>query len=135
MINGAPGRTTSFVRSGGILVRTADHEVVRSRLPSYRNSDQGLGSSLVECHVVAATDLEDVIDEDFEGWPVGGLEVALLNHAVEAGEHGGDQAGKLGDEARRRPDGVLLRDAASANPILTGGRRLCSSSLVAAMPR
>jgi hypothetical protein len=61
--------------------------------------------------------------------------VALEEDAVEAGEHGDDQAGKLGGEARQRLQGVLLRVGASAIPILTGGRRLCSSCLVAATPR
>jgi hypothetical protein len=62
-------------------------------------------------------------------------EMALEDHAVEAGEHGDDQAGKLGDEARQPLHGVPLRVGASANPILAGGRRLCSSYLVAVMPR
>jgi hypothetical protein len=97
--------------------------------------DQGLGLSLGEIHEVAAADLEDVIDEAFEGWPVGDEEVALEDHAVEAGEHGDDRAGKLGDEALQRRHGVLLRDGASANPILSAGRGLCSSYLVAAMLR
>ncbi len=54
---------------------------------------------------------------------------------IEAGEHTDDQAGKLDDEARQRLHGVLLRSGARTNPILAGGRRSCSSFLVAALPR
>src|SRR5262249_5907547 len=97
--------------------------------------DHGVGLILGEGHEVAPSDLENVVDEAFEGWPIADGEVALEDHAVEAGEHGDDHAGKLGDEARQRLHGVLLRVGASANPILTGGRRLCSSYLVAATPR
>ena len=36
-------------------------------------------------------------------------QMSLEDDAVETGEHGDDQAGKLGDEARQRLHGVLLR--------------------------
>src|SRR5262249_23769857 len=62
-------------------------------------------------------------------------QVPLEDDTVETGEHGDDQAGKLGDEARQRLHGVLLRTGAGANPILAGGRRPCSTYFVAAMPR
>src|SRR5262245_45825866 len=61
--------------------------------------------------------------------------MALEDDAVETGEHRDDQAGKLGDEARQRLHGVLLRKGGSANPILKVERRFCSSYLVAALPR
>src|SRR3954454_22217034 len=61
--------------------------------------------------------------------------MALEDDAVKTGEDGDDQAGKLGDEARQRLHGVLLRTGAGANPILAGERLSCSAYLVAAMPR
>src|SRR4051812_18640369 len=61
--------------------------------------------------------------------------MALEDDAVKTGEDGDDQAGKLGDEARQRLHGVLLRSGAGANPILAGDRLACSSYLVAALPR
>src|SRR3954465_9102182 len=61
--------------------------------------------------------------------------MALEDDAVKTGEDGDDQAGKLGDEARQRLHGVLLRGGAGANPILAGERLACSSYLVAALPR
>ena len=97
--------------------------------------DQGFGLFLGEVHEVAASDLEDMVDEPFEGRSVGDGQIALEDDAVEAGEHGDDQVGKLGDEARQRLHGVLLRVGASSNPILAGERRFCSSFLVAASPR
>ena len=42
--------------------------------------------------------------------------------------------GKLGDEARQRLHGVLLRVGDASNPILVVERWFCSSSLVAASP-
>ena len=69
--------------------------------------DHGVGLFLGEVHEVAAADLEDVVDEAFEGRPIGDGQVALEDDAVKAGEHGDDQAGKLGDEARQRLHGVL----------------------------
>jgi hypothetical protein len=62
--------------------------------------DEGLGLSLGEGHEVSAADLEDVMDEALEGRPVGDWEVALEDDAVEAGEHGDDQAGKLNRAAQ-----------------------------------
>src|SRR3954454_15281916 len=61
--------------------------------------------------------------------------MALEDDAVKTGEYSDDHAGKLGDEARQRLHGVLLRTGAGANPILAGGRRSCSTYLVAALPR
>jgi hypothetical protein len=90
---------------------------------------------LGEGHEVAPPDLEDAIDEAFKGLAVADGEVTLEDDAVEAGEHGDDQSGKLGDEARQRLYSVLRSVGAPANPIVTGGRRLCSSFLVAATPR
>ena len=86
--------------------------------------DDGVGLFLGEGHEVASSDLEDVVDEALEGRPIGDGQVALEEDAIEAGEHGDDQAGKLGDEARQRLHGVLRRVGASANPILPRGRRL-----------
>jgi hypothetical protein len=117
----------------GPLEEAAFDAGLRGRSPGAL--DQGLGLLLGEGHEVAAADLEDVIDEALQRRPIGDGEVAPEEDAVEAGEHGDDQSGKPGDEARPRLHGVLLRVGASANPILTGGRRLCSSSLVAATPR
>src|SRR5512143_4356540 len=86
-------------------------------------------------HEIGAADFENAIDEvlEFVGSRQG--EMALEDDAVKAGEHGADQAGKLGDEARQRLHGVLLRTGAGANPSLAVERLLCSPYLVAAMPR
>jgi hypothetical protein len=97
--------------------------------------DHGLGLLLGEGHEVAPSDLEDVVDEAFQGRPVGDGQVAREADPVKTGEHGNDQAGKLGNEARQRLHGVLLQDGAPSNPILTGGCHSCSSFLVAASPR
>jgi hypothetical protein len=97
--------------------------------------NQGLGLLLSEGHEVAPSDLEDVVDEAFQGRPIGEGQIALEDDAVKAGEHGDDQAGKLGDEARQRLHGVLLWVGAYSNPILAGERRFGSSFLVAALPR
>ena len=55
-----------------------------------------------------AADLQNAIDEvlEFAGSRQG--QMALEDDAVKTGEHGDDQAGKLGDEARQRLHGVLL---------------------------
>ena len=71
--------------------------------------DHSLGLFLSESHEVLASDPEDMIDEPFEGRPVGDGQIALEDDAVKARQHGDDQAGKLGDEARQRLHGVLLR--------------------------
>src|SRR5262249_851060 len=86
-------------------------------------------------HEVTAAHLEDPIDEVFKF--AGGRqgEMALEDDTVKTGEHGDDQVSKLGDEARQRLHGVLLRSGAGAIPILKAGRRSCSSYLVAALPR
>src|SRR5262249_55501136 len=86
-------------------------------------------------HEIGAADLEDAIDEGLEFAGSGQGEMALEDDAIKTGEHGDDQTGKLGDEARQRLQGVLLRSGARANPILKAGRRFCSSYLVAALPR
>src|SRR5208337_4007579 len=78
---------------------------------------------------------EDMVDEPFESRSIGDGQIALEDHAVKAREHGDDQVGKLGDEARQRLHGVLLRVGATSNPILAGERCYCSSFLVAASPR
>ena len=98
--------------------------------------DQAVGR--LGCHgfqEVGAADFQDAINEVFEFAGSCQGEMALEDDAVEAGEHGDDQAGKLGDEARQRLHGVLLRNGARANPILKAERRICSSYLVAATPR
>src|SRR5579885_283441 len=69
--------------------------------------DQRLGLLLGEGHEVAPPDLEEVIDEALEGRSIGGGEVALEDDAIEAGEHGDDRSGQLGDGARQRLHGVL----------------------------
>ena len=97
--------------------------------------DQGFGLFLSEIHEVAASNLEDVVDEPFESRSVGDGQIALEDDAVKAREHGDDQVGKLGDEARQRLHGVLLRVGTTSNPILAGERCFCSSFLVAASPR
>ena len=71
--------------------------------------DQVLGLLLGERHEVAPPDSEDMIDEPLERRPLGDGQLALEDDAVEAGEHGDDQLGKLGDEARQRLHGVVLR--------------------------
>jgi hypothetical protein len=78
--------------------------------------DQGLGLLLGELHELAPPDLEDVVDVALEGRPIGDGEVPLEDDAIEAGEHGDDQAGKLGGEARQRLHGVLLRIGAFSKP-------------------
>ena len=70
-------------------------------------SDPDCSSS--EGHEVGAADLKDVVDELLKSRTVVEGEVALEDDAVEAREHGDDQAGKLGDEARQRLHGVLLQ--------------------------
>jgi hypothetical protein len=97
--------------------------------------DQGLGLLLGKGHELTPSDFENVIDEPFEGRPIGDGQMTRETHAVETREHGDDQAGKLGNEARQRFHGVLLQGGESSNPILTGERRFCSSFLVAATPR
>jgi hypothetical protein len=97
--------------------------------------DEKLGLFLGEFHEVLPSDPQDVVDEPVEGSGVGDWQIALEDHAIETREHRHDQAGKLDDEARQRLHGVLLRGVGSGNPILEGGRRLCSSFLVAAWPR
>ena len=82
-----------------------------------------------------AEDLQDVVDKAFDGRPGSQGEIALEEDAVRAGEHGDDQAGKLGDEARQRLYGVLLRDGTASSLILMRERRFGSSLLVAALPR
>jgi len=72
-----------------------------------------------------------VIDEDFEGRPIGKGQVALEDDAVKTREHSDDQAGKLDDEARQRFHGVLLQVGCLDNTILETERRFCSSFLVA----
>src|SRR5262249_51358897 len=49
--------------------------------------------------------------------------MALEDDAVETGEHGDNQAGKLGNEARQRLHGVLLWNGAGATRILKEKRR------------
>ena len=97
--------------------------------------DEGLGLFLGEGHEVTPPDLEDVIDEAFEGRPVGDGQVALEDDAVKTREHSDDQLGKLDDEARQRLHGVLLQGGCLDNTILEAERRFCSSFLVAASPR
>ena len=87
--------------------------------------DQAFGLFLSEIHEVAASNLEDMVDKPFESRSVGDGQIALEDHAVKAREHGDDQVGKLGDEARHRPHGVLLRVGATSNPILAGERCFC----------
>jgi len=72
--------------------------------------DRHLGLFLSEGHEVAASDLEDVIDEPLEGQPVGDGQMALEDDAVKTGAHGDDHAGKLGKEASQRFHGVLLQE-------------------------
>src|SRR5579883_2606681 len=78
--------------------------------------DDGVGLFLGEGHEVAPPDLEDVVAEAFEGRAVGEGQMAREEDAIEAGEHGDDQAGKLGDEARQRLHGVLRWSGASREP-------------------
>jgi hypothetical protein len=52
--------------------------------------DHGLGLLLGEGHELAPPDLEDVVDEAFEGLAVGQEQIALEDDAVKAGEHGDD---------------------------------------------
>ena len=85
--------------------------------------DQAFGLFLSEIHEVAASNLEDMVDEPFESRSVGDGQIALEDHAVKAREHGDDQVGKLGDEARQRLHGVLLRVGATFQPH-SGGRTL-----------
>ena len=73
--------------------------------------DQAIG--VLGCqglHEVATADLQDAVDEVLEFAGGGQGQMALEDDAVEAGEHGDDEAGKLGDEARQRLHGVLLRE-------------------------
>jgi hypothetical protein len=97
--------------------------------------DEGLGLFLGEGHEVTPSDLEDVIDEAFEGRPIGDGQVTLEDDAVKTGEHSDDQTGKLDDEARQRLHGVLLPCGCLDNTILKAERRFCSPVLVAAPPR
>jgi len=97
--------------------------------------DEGLGLFFGKGHELTSPDLKDVIDEAFKGRPVGNGQVGFQDHAVKAGEHGHDQAGKLGNEARQRLHGVLLQGGCLDNTIFAAERRFCSSFLVAAPPR
>lgn len=97
--------------------------------------DEGLGLFLGEGHEVTPPDLKDVIDEAFEGRPVGDGQVALEDNAVKTREHCEDQPGKLDDETRKRLHGVLLQGGYLDNTILKAERRFCLSFLVAAPPR
>src|SRR6516165_1371779 len=82
--------------------------------------DQSVGLFSSEGHEILSSNPQDMIDKPFEGRPVGDGQIALENDAVKAREHGDDQTGKLGDEARKRLHGVLLRHGAHSNPILGG---------------
>jgi hypothetical protein len=97
--------------------------------------NQGMGLLLGEGHDVAPSALEELVDEAFEGWPVGEGQEAGEADSVKTGEHGDDPVGRFGEEARQRFRGVLLWDAATPNPILAGECRFCSYFLVAALPR
>ena len=92
-----------------------------------------LGSK--DLHEVATTNIQNAIHEVLEFTGSRQSEMALEDDAVKTGQHGNDQAGKLGNEARQRLHGVLLRKGAATNPILRAERRICSSYLVAALPR
>ena len=81
-------------------------------------------------HEVGAANFQNAIDEVFEFAGSRQGQMALEDDAVKTGEHGDDQAGKLGDEARQRLHGVLLQKGSSTNPILRVERRLCSTYLV-----
>ena len=67
-------------------------------------------------HEVGPADLQNAIDEvlEFAGSRQG--EMALEDDSVKTGEHSDDQAGKLGDEARQRLHGVLLRKGLVQTP-------------------
>ena len=67
-------------------------------------------------HEVGAANFQNAIDEVFEFAGSRQGEMALEDDAVKTGEHGDDQAGKLGDEARQRLHGVLLRKGLVQTP-------------------
>ena len=80
--------------------------------------DQNLGLFLGKGYEVTSPGLEDVIDEAFEGRPIGKRQVALEDYAVKTREHSDDQADKLDDEARQRLHGVLLQGGCLDNIII-----------------
>lgn len=97
--------------------------------------DDAFGLFLGELEEVLAFDLEDVIDEALQVGPVPEGEVALEENAVKAGKARYNEGGEFSDKADDRFHGVLLQGVSSDNTILTAERRVCFSSLVAALPR
>src|SRR5262249_38801640 len=61
-------------------------------------------------HEVGSAYVQDAVDEMLEFTGGGQRQMTLEDDTVETGEHGDNQAGKLGDEARQRLHGVLLRE-------------------------
>ena len=86
-------------------------------------------------HELGAADVQDAIDEVFQFAGSRQGQMTLEDDAVETGEHGDDQACKLGDEARQRLHGVLLRKGLVQTPFWPENAVFSSSYLVAAMPR
>jgi hypothetical protein len=82
----------------------------------------GMGDQVVgvlrsqRLHEVGAAHFQDAIDEVLEFATSRQGEMALEDDAVEAGERSDDQVGKLGDEARQRLHGVLLRKGLVQTP-------------------
>jgi hypothetical protein len=61
--------------------------------------DERLRLFFGESHEVAPPDLEDVVNEAFEGWPIGKWQISLEDDPIKTGEHGNDQGGKLSSTA------------------------------------
>jgi hypothetical protein len=101
-------------------VKALKESVFDARLPgqSLGALDQSRGLLPGKGHDLLASNLEDVIDEPFQGLAVGDGQVTLQDDPVKARSHGDDQPGKLGDEARRRLHGMFHWDWAGRNPIL-----------------
>ncbi len=90
-----------------------------------------------EVHEVHAPDLENAVDKPFESRAIGEKRIALEDNPIKAGEHGDDQAGKLGDESHESRAMAfsfkVLR--VSTTPFLKAERRFSYYLLVAALPR
>jgi hypothetical protein len=94
---------------------------------SLRVLDNDLGLFLSKDHEFAAPNPEDVVDEALKRRPACDRQITREANPVKTREHGNDQTGKLGDEARQRLHGVLLlRGWFLAKPIVEVERRFCS---------